>query len=66
MKHIGIFSLLAALIFSAGQLTAESPGPVTLIKTARLLDPRSGNVLSPGAVLIEGDKIKEVGPPTQV
>src|SRR5262249_19392528 len=29
-------------------------------------DPRSGNVLSPAAVLIENGKIKEVGPPAQV
>ena len=35
---------------------------MTLIKASRLLDPRTGNVLSPAAVLIEDDKIKEVGP----
>jgi imidazolonepropionase-like amidohydrolase len=34
-----------------------------LVKAERLLDPRTGNVLSPAAVLIEGDTIKEVGPP---
>src|SRR5205823_9589437 len=33
-----------------------------LIKAHRLIDPRSGNVISPAAVRIEGDKIKEVGP----
>ena len=32
-----------------------------LIKAGRLLDPRSGNAISPAAVRIEGDKIKEVG-----
>jgi len=31
-----------------------------------LLDPRTGNVLSPAAVLIENGKIKEVGAPSQV
>jgi imidazolonepropionase-like amidohydrolase len=31
-----------------------------------LLDPRSGNVLSPAAVLIEDGRIKEVGPAAQV
>jgi len=31
-----------------------------------LLDPRSGKVLSGAAVLIEGNKIKEVGPATQI
>ena len=38
----------------------------TLVKAGRLLDPRTGNVLSPAAVLIEGDRIKEVGPPSKV
>jgi len=37
-----------------------------LLKAERLLDPRTGNVLSPAAVLIEDNKIKEVGPPSQV
>ena len=53
-------------IFGATQLAAQSPSPATLIKAGRLLDPRSGNVLSPAAVLIDGNKIIEVGPPTQV
>jgi imidazolonepropionase-like amidohydrolase len=53
-------------LFSIGQIAAQSSAPVTLVKAARLLDPRSGNVLSPAAVLIEDGKIKEVGSPTQV
>jgi imidazolonepropionase-like amidohydrolase len=53
-------------IFAATQLVAQSPSPQILIKAGRLLDFRSGNVLSPAAVLIENDKIKEVGPPPQV
>src|SRR5438067_8409909 len=56
----------AAATFIAGQLVAQSPAPTTLVKANRLLDPRSGNVLSPAAVIIEDGKIKEVGPPTQV
>ncbi len=64
-----LFTLLAASffpLFSAGQLAAQALAPVTLVKAGRLLDPRTGNVLSPAAVLIEGGKIKEVGPPSQV
>jgi len=60
-----IFSFAVA-IFAAGQLAAQSPTPTTLIKAGRLLDPRTGNVLSPAAVLIENGKIKEVGAPSQV
>ena len=38
----------------------------TLVKAGRLLDPRTGNVRSPAAVLIENGKIKQVGSPAQV
>ena len=64
-----LFRLLTTLFFallSTGQLAAQSPAPVTLVKAGRLLDPRTGNVLSPAAVLIENGKIKEVGSPSQV
>ena len=60
-----IFSF-AVGIFAVAQLAAQSSSPTTLIKAGRLLDPRSGNVLSPAAVLIENGKIKEVGPPPKV
>src|SRR5438552_7067167 len=62
-------TFLAALlvaIFMTGQLTAQSPASVTLVKAGRLLDPRTGNVLSAAAVLIESGKIKEVGAPSRV
>ena len=55
-----IFSpaMLTALLVAS--LSAQSPTAVTLVKAGRLLDPRTGNVLAPAAVLIEGDKIKQV------
>jgi imidazolonepropionase-like amidohydrolase len=48
------------------QTLPQTPSRVMLIKAAHLLDPRTGNVLAPAAVLIEGNKIKEVGPPSKV
>jgi imidazolonepropionase-like amidohydrolase len=69
MKPNRIFSVLAVTffaLFSTEQLAAQSAAPVTLVRASRLLDPRTGNVLSPAAVLIEDGKIKEVGPPSQV
>jgi len=48
------------------QLGAQSTAPVTLVKAGRLLDPRTGNVLAPAAVLIDGNKIKQVGAPAQI
>jgi hypothetical protein len=60
-----LFMPLAALsffiLFSTGQ-----PAVVTLVKAGRLLDPWTGNALSPAAVLIENGKIKEVGTPSRV
>jgi len=54
------------LLLSAGPIAAQPAVQVTLVKAGRLLDPKTGNVLSPAAVLIEGGKIKAVGPPAQV
>ena len=47
-------------------LMASTASAATLVKAGRLLDPRTGNVLSPAAVLIEGDRIEEVGSPAKV
>ena len=60
------FLLALMVVVSTGQLCAQPPGPATLVKAARLLDPRTGNILAPAAVLIESAKIKEVGAPAQV
>ena len=63
------FAILAALLyglFSIGQIAAQSLAPDTLLKADRLLDPRSGKVVSPAAVLIQKHKIVEVGPPARV
>ena len=51
---------------STVQPRAQSTVPFILVKAGRLLDPRTGNVLAPAAVLIEGDRIKQVGPPSQM
>src|ERR1700739_1203033 len=56
-----------AVLFAAlAGVSAASPAAVTIVKAGRLLDPRTGNVLSPAAVLIENDKIKQVGSPLQL
>src|SRR5690349_15445740 len=67
-EHMSISRIfpLAVGILIATELAAESLSPTTLVKADRLLDPRSGNVLSPAAVSIEGGKIKEVGTPAQM
>jgi imidazolonepropionase-like amidohydrolase len=65
-KLLTLWTSVYFVLFSIGQLAAQSPALVTLVKAGRLLDPRTGNVLSPAAVLIENGKIKEVGPPSRV
>ena len=58
--------LLIVALGPMAQLGAQSAAPVTLVKAGRLLDPRTGNVLAPAAVLIDGNKIKQVGAPSQI
>jgi imidazolonepropionase-like amidohydrolase len=65
-KQLTLLAVLFFALFSTGHLAAQSPAIVTLVKAGRLLDPRTGNVLSPAAVLIENGKIKEVGAPSRV
>jgi imidazolonepropionase-like amidohydrolase len=71
MKELRKWFVLAVLISSMlasvtrAQQSQSTPTPI-LVKAARLLDPHTGNVLAPATVLIEGDRIKEVGPPAQV
>jgi imidazolonepropionase-like amidohydrolase len=60
---------LAALVLSVpATASADSPiaADVQLVKAARLLDPRTGAVLSPAAVRIEAGTIREVGPPARL
>lgn len=65
MATVKALSFLAALVFS-GHLLAQAPAAVTLVRAGHLLDPRTGNTLAPAAVLIEGQKIKQVGLASQI
>ena len=65
MRRPLLVTLLLALLATA-QAAAQSAPVVTLVKAARLLDPRTGKVLTPAAVLVENDKISEVGSPSQL
>ncbi len=54
-------SLLLALIANAaGQSPARASHPIVL-HAARLLDVKTGRILKPGEILVEGDRIAEVG-----
>ena len=61
-----VLTALLFFLFSVGHVVAQAPTVQTLVRAGRMLDPRTGQVLSPAAVLIENGKIKEVGSPAQV
>ena len=51
---------LALALSARGQAPATSPHPIVL-HAARLLDIKAGKLIQPGEVLIQGDRIVEVG-----
>ncbi len=61
ITSVGVF-VFAGFLGVAPWAVAESHERVTLVKAGRLLDVRGGKYVSGQAVLVEGDKIKEVGP----
>jgi imidazolonepropionase-like amidohydrolase len=65
-RRIALLALLIVAVASTAQLGAQPAVAVTVVKAGRLLDPRTGNVLASAAVLIEGDKIKQVAPSAQI
>jgi imidazolonepropionase-like amidohydrolase len=65
MKNLSI-ALLAVLTF-AGTLVAQTPVPqapaaITAIRAGRLLDPDAGVVRASQIILVEGTRIRDVGP----
>jgi imidazolonepropionase-like amidohydrolase len=62
-----ILSVLMAFVIAASLTFAQSPTvEPTLIRAGKLIDVRTGQVLTDQAILIEGDRIKEVGPAGEV
>jgi imidazolonepropionase-like amidohydrolase len=57
----GLAALLIFTLLSCSALAQSAAKETILIKAGRLIDVRSGRVLNDQAILIEGDRIKEVG-----
>lgn len=55
-----LFPLWQGSIFAQGKFDKDSP--VVLIKAGRLVDVRAGRVLENQGILVEGERIKSVGP----
>jgi imidazolonepropionase-like amidohydrolase len=65
MKRTAV--LILTLTALTGSLFAQTaPKQTVLIRAGRLIDVRNGRVLNEQAILIEGDRIKEVGPSNQL
>ena len=63
-KTVRAFSALLIMALLSCSLSAFAQAPakeVILIKAGKLVDVRSGRILNDQAILIEGDRIKEVG-----
>jgi len=52
---------IAALLLSAAAASAQAP-VVTVIRAGRLLDPEAGRILTNQIIVVEGNKIRDVGP----
>jgi imidazolonepropionase-like amidohydrolase len=68
MKCVLRFGFVLSLLATATLRGAEAPKPqpIVLIKAARLIDTAAGAVRENHAVLVEGDKIKAVGPAAEI
>jgi imidazolonepropionase-like amidohydrolase len=54
--------LLAVTLLAPLSLTAQTAAPhVTVLHAARMLDVSAGRIVSPGEVLVEGNRIREAG-----
>ena len=58
------FTFLALSMIATCATAQESrPAPqITILHAARILDVAAGKVISPGEILVEGERIREVGP----
>lgn len=63
-RILALFVTLSLCLVSAFAQSGSSE--VVLIKAGKLIDVRGGRVLADQAILIEGDRIKEVGPAASV
>lgn len=64
MKRVMLLAFIICLACTTlqAQQANEGKSPITLIKAGRLLDVKRGRLLGDQAILIEGERIKEVGP----
>src|SRR5258706_865854 len=52
---------LAFSLFAVAAFAADAPPKVVVLRAARLIDGRGGNVVSPAVIVIRGNKIESIG-----
>jgi imidazolonepropionase-like amidohydrolase len=62
----GLFVIFLTLFCSSATITFAQNKPVIALKGARLFDGKSKTLLSNGVIIIEGDKIRDVGSNLQI
>ncbi|HSB11399.1 MAG TPA: amidohydrolase family protein [Blastocatellia bacterium] len=65
IKQLMAFYMVVT-VFCLGAFAQSQPKQTVLIKAGRMIDVRSGRVLTDQAILVEGERIKEVGPYNQL
>jgi imidazolonepropionase-like amidohydrolase len=66
MRHLLLLALAAAPLPAQGPTAAPASQPLVLIKTGRLVDGRSDRAQTSMGILIQGDRIRAVGPLAQI
>ena len=61
-KRTEMFYLLLVVLLVGVAAVHSQPAPITAIKAGRLIDPETGTAATNQVILIEGEKIKAVGP----
>jgi imidazolonepropionase-like amidohydrolase len=59
--RISLAFWLATLVVNAGGQTPAAPVPPIVLHAARLLDVKTGRMVKPGEILVQGERIVEVG-----
>jgi imidazolonepropionase-like amidohydrolase len=62
MRRLLLFVVSVALAASALSAQPAAPPQVTAIRAGRLLDPEAGRILTNQIIVIDGTRIRDVGP----
>ena len=61
-KRLNVIATTIVALLVTVTLQAQAPPQVTAIRAGRLLDPEAGRVLTNQIILVEGTRIRDVGP----